>query len=99
MSKVQTWLSARTSASNCTLENAAVRREWSDLSVAQREEYINAVLCLQKKPSKAPKDQFPGALGRFDDFVGFHMTQAMMLHDPVGSCFYTLCFRSRTCRI
>jgi len=55
----------------------------SDLTVAQREEYIKAVLCLQNKPAKAPKDQIPGAKSRYDDFVATHMTQAMMLHDPV----------------
>lgn len=41
------------------------------------------MLCLQKLPPRAPKDKFPGALSRFDDFVAFHMTEAMMLHDPV----------------
>ncbi len=51
----------------------------SDLSIQEREEYTRAVLCLQKKPPKAPKDKIPGALGRFDDFVGYHMTNAMML--------------------
>jgi len=55
----------------------------SDLTVPQREAYISAVLCLQKLPPRAPKDKFPGALSRFDDFVAFHMTEAMMLHDPV----------------
>lgn len=43
------------------------------------------MLCLQKLPPRAPKDKFPGALSRFDDFVAFHMTEAMMLHDPVGT--------------
>ncbi len=42
------------------------------------------MLCLQKKPPKAPKDKIPGALNRFDDFVAFHMTNAMMLHDTVS---------------
>ncbi len=55
----------------------------SDLSVPEREEYIRAVLCLMSKPAKAPKDQFPGAVSRFDDFLAFHMTQAPALHSPV----------------
>ena len=55
----------------------------SDLTVPQREEYIAAVLCLMKRPAQAPKDRFPGALNRFDDFVAFHMTNAKVLHDPV----------------
>ena len=58
----------------------------SDLSVTEREDYVKAVLCLQSKPARAPADEFPGARNRFDDFVAFHMTQAMMLHDPVSPC-------------
>lgn len=61
----------------------------SDLSVPEREEYIAAVLCLMKRPSQAPKDEFPGALNRFDDFVAFHMTQAGPLHGPVRSLHET----------
>ena len=83
MPKVAEWMATKTTANNCTLENAAVRREWSDLSIPEREDYIKAVQCLMNKPSKAPKDIAPGALSRFDDFVATHATQAMMLHDPV----------------
>ena len=61
----------------------------SDLSVQEREDYINAVLCLQSKPSQIPKGQVPGALSRFDDFVATHITQAPMLHDPVSSAVAT----------
>ncbi|KAK4447184.1 tyrosinase [Podospora aff. communis PSN243] len=66
---------------NCTLANAGVRREWADLSIEEREEYVAAVNCLMKLPPQAPKDRFPGALSRFDDFVAYHMTHAMELHD------------------
>ncbi|KAI1371809.1 Di-copper centre-containing protein [Hypoxylon crocopeplum] len=66
---------------NCTLENAVVRREWSDLSETQRQEYVAAVTCLMKLPPKADKTRFPGAMSRFDDFVAYHMTHAMQLHD------------------
>lgn len=81
MPKVEAWMAKKAGTTNCTLENAAVRREWSDLSVPEREEYIKAVLCLQSKPARAPKDQVPGALSRYDDFVATHATLAMMLHD------------------
>ncbi len=53
----------------------------SDLSVPQREEYIAAVQCLMKLPSTLPRDKYPGALSRFDDFVAFHMLHAAQLHD------------------
>ena len=53
----------------------------SDLSETQREEYVSAVKCLMKLPPKSDKTRFPGALSRYDDFVAYHMTHAMQLHD------------------
>ncbi|CAP65729.1 uncharacterized protein PODANS_7_690 [Podospora anserina S mat+] len=87
MPKVQAWLDKQHKAgkaTNCTLENAAVRQEWSDMTVEARQEYVRAVLCLQKKPPRAPKDKVPGSLSRFDDFVATHMTQAGELHGPTN---------------
>ncbi|KAI1505972.1 hypothetical protein F5X99DRAFT_415647 [Biscogniauxia marginata] len=78
--KFEEWVAKNPAESGCTLETAVKRMEWSDLTVEQREEYINAVLCLQKLPPKAPRDLFPGALSRYDDFVGTHMTTAVQLH-------------------
>ncbi|KAI1813017.1 hypothetical protein GGS20DRAFT_586881 [Poronia punctata] len=65
----------------CTLETAKVRREWSDMSEVQRQEYVAAVKCLMKLPPTVDKERFPGALSRYDDFVAYHMTHAMQLHD------------------
>jgi tyrosinase len=82
--KVEAFLAKKVAAgtnNNCTLANAAVRREWADLSVTEREEYVAAVQCLMKLPPKAPKDKYPGALSRYDDFVAYHMTHAAELHD------------------
>lgn len=85
MPNVEAWMAQRAgNTNNCTLENAAVRREWSDLSIDERKEYIAAVKCLMSKPAKAPKDEVPGALSRFDDFVATHMTMAPMLHSPAN---------------
>ncbi len=50
----------------------------------QRADFINATLCLMKAPGKAPKDQFPGAKSRYDDFMAYHMTNAGTLHDTIG---------------
>ncbi len=55
----------------------------SDLSNEQREEYVGAVKCLMKLPPQSPKERFPGALNRFDDFVAYHMTHAAQLHDTI----------------
>ncbi|KAL7627948.1 hypothetical protein AAE478_002144 [Parahypoxylon ruwenzoriense] len=84
MPNVEAWVAKKITAgenNNCTLENAAVRREWSDLSNEEREEYVAAVKCLMKLPPKSDQTRFPGALSRFDDFVAYHMTHAMKLHD------------------
>ncbi|KAK3312280.1 hypothetical protein B0H66DRAFT_632904 [Apodospora peruviana] len=82
--KVEAFLNKKIAAgknNGCTLENAAVRREWSDMSIPDREEYVRAVTCLMKLPAKADKNKFPGAISRFDDFVAYHMTHAGVLHD------------------
>lgn len=54
------------------------------MTVEARQEYVRAVLCLQKKSPRAPKDKVPGSLSRFDDFVATHMTQAGELHGPTN---------------
>lgn len=84
MPKVDAYMAKKISAgknNKCTLETAAVRREWSDMSEAQRQEYTAAIKCLTKLPPRSDKTRFPGALSRYDDFVAFHMTHAMELHD------------------
>jgi tyrosinase len=54
-----------------------------DMTIPQREEYIQAVLCLQTLPPKADKTKYPGVMNRYDDFVLTHETQAMHLHSTV----------------
>ncbi|KAI1652510.1 Di-copper centre-containing protein [Daldinia decipiens] len=84
MPKVEAWLAKKIATetnNNCTLENAVVRREWSDLPEESRQEYVAAVKCLMKLPPTVDKERFPGALSRYDDFVAYHMTHAMQLHD------------------
>ncbi|KAL2181126.1 uncharacterized protein P884DRAFT_312111 [Thermothelomyces heterothallicus CBS 202.75] len=52
----------------------------SDLSVAEREEYIAAVKCLQSASPKSSKQQVPGVRSRFDDFVATHINQTDSIH-------------------
>ncbi|KAJ2996177.1 hypothetical protein NUW58_g1055 [Xylaria curta] len=87
MPKIEAYMAKKIAAgknNKCTLETAAVRREWSDMSEAQRQEYTGAINCLLKLPPKSDKKKFPGALNRYDDFVAFHMTHAMQLHDNLN---------------
>ncbi|CAI6333741.1 unnamed protein product [Periconia digitata] len=80
LAKFEAYLAKKNSTHGCTLQTAAKRQEWHDLSIAQREEYIRAVICLQSKPPKANQTQYPGVMNRYDDFVLTHETQAMHLH-------------------
>ncbi|KAL2212969.1 Di-copper centre-containing protein [Sarocladium strictum] len=74
----------RNASPGCTLENAAVRREWGDLSVAERKEYSKAVQCLQNKPAKTPSNVAAGAKSRFDDFVVTHIQQTGTIHNTAN---------------
>ncbi|KAM5344156.1 hypothetical protein ACJ41O_012693 [Fusarium nematophilum] len=69
--KLKAFLRENPSSGGCTLEKAARRREWSDLSVKEREDYTDAVLCLQSLPPKSSSADVPGARSRYDDFANF----------------------------
>jgi hypothetical protein len=58
----------------------AVRREWISLNTTEKEEYINAVLCLYYKASKLPEGQVPGAINRRDNFTAVHINQTFGIH-------------------
>ncbi|MCJ1314108.1 hypothetical protein MMC25_007788 [Agyrium rufum] len=57
-----------------------VRRAWTSLSLAERKEYTEAVICLSKKPSMIPAGQIPGAINRRDDFTAVHINQTFGVH-------------------
>ncbi|VUC36769.1 unnamed protein product [Clonostachys rosea] len=67
-------------SNGCSIFNASVRRDWKYLSSNERKDYINAVLCLTKKPSKADPAFAPGARTRYDDFVAVHINQTLSIH-------------------
>ncbi|KAF2189202.1 Di-copper centre-containing protein [Zopfia rhizophila CBS 207.26] len=69
-----------TRSNTCTKDNIAVRKEYGDLSKDERKEYIRAVQCLLKEPSKLSATQYPGAKSRFDDFVVIHMNMTPSVH-------------------
>ncbi|KAK4153158.1 hypothetical protein C8A00DRAFT_43885 [Chaetomidium leptoderma] len=69
---------------SCTYETAVKRREWSNLSVQERKDYTDAVLCLMSKPALTSA-QAPGAKSRFDDYVVIHIQQTPRNH---GSTFF-----------
>ncbi|KAB5582305.1 hypothetical protein GE09DRAFT_1197762 [Coniochaeta sp. 2T2.1] len=65
---------------SCTLDNVAVRREWSTLPPADRKSYTAAVNCLMSLPSRNDPLTVPGAKSRFDDFVAVHINQTLSIH-------------------
>ncbi|KAL1970846.1 hypothetical protein VTN77DRAFT_2680 [Rasamsonia byssochlamydoides] len=75
-----TTASLSNSTSGCTLDNLQIRKEWSDFSTAEKKAYINAVLCLQSKPSITPFELAPGAKTRYDDFIVTHINQTLEIH-------------------
>ncbi|EOO04223.1 putative tyrosinase central domain-containing protein [Phaeoacremonium minimum UCRPA7] len=84
ITKLASYLKQNPASNGCTLETASIRKEWTDLSVAQREEYIAAVKCLQSAPSKSSATEIPGARSRFDDFVAVHIQQTDSIHNTAN---------------
>ncbi|TGZ82811.1 Di-copper centre-containing protein [Ascodesmis nigricans] len=56
-----------------------VRREWRTLSKTQKKSFIDAVLCLAKKP-KEKGSSIGGARTRWDEFQGIHNEQTPFIH-------------------
>jgi len=55
----------------------------STLSKPDRKKFIDAVLCLAKKPQKTPASQGTGVRSRYDDFVLTHIQQSFTIHGTV----------------
>ncbi|ORX98727.1 hypothetical protein BCR34DRAFT_593116 [Clohesyomyces aquaticus] len=64
----------------CTKEKLIVRREYGNLTLAERAQYVAAVQCIMTKPSKMSASQFPGVKNRYDDFVAIHLQQTLNIH-------------------
>ncbi|WDK13942.1 hypothetical protein CGRA01v4_05223 [Colletotrichum graminicola] len=64
----------------CTWNNVRIRREWGSLSRQDKLDYIEAVKCLQSKPSRTPSSEAAGAKTRFDDFLATHINQTTTIH-------------------
>lgn len=67
----------------CTSKNVQVRRDWRAFSSSEKKSFINAVLCLQKKPARTPPELASGAKTRYDDFVATHINQTGQVHYSV----------------
>lgn len=47
----------------------------------ERIDYTNSVKCMMKLPPKTPKEALPGATSRYDDFVGTHINNTLLIHN------------------
>lgn len=56
-----------------------VRREWGDLSRRERRKYIDAVLCLQHRPSQLDHALY-NTTTRYEDFVVAHINATRHVH-------------------
>ena len=57
------------------------------LTTTEKSNYIAAVKCLMKKPSiYGAGTNIPGAVNRYDDFHGVHISQTMSIH-------FVVCYR------
>ncbi|KAI9152191.1 N-acetyl-6-hydroxytryptophan oxidase ivoB [Paramyrothecium foliicola] len=68
------------SGNTCNIFTATVRKDWAALSAKERTSYINAVKCLQKKPSKSDRTWAPGVRSRYDDFLAIHIDKTPQIH-------------------
>ncbi|GKZ31311.1 hypothetical protein AbraIFM66950_011705 [Aspergillus brasiliensis] len=67
----------------CQLENAQVRREWRSLTLTERKEFTDAIVCLQSLPtniSAEEKETFQGVQTRYDEFVATHINLTAHIH-------------------
>lgn len=67
-------------STTCTKAKLQVRKEWGDITAAEKKAYIAAVLCLIQKPSKLNPTNYPGAKSRYDDFVAVHIKNSLTIH-------------------
>ncbi|KAI1862675.1 uncharacterized protein JN550_010012 [Neoarthrinium moseri] len=66
-------------SASCAGKDVLVRKEWRSLPKPERLDYINAVKCLMKKPSKNG-GVYAGAKSRYDDFLALHIVETDLIH-------------------
>ncbi|KAH6684269.1 hypothetical protein B0J14DRAFT_664116 [Halenospora varia] len=68
----------------CSKDTLAIRKEFGDMTTAERDDYTSSVKCLMKAPSKLSATSYPGAKTRYDDFVVVHINMTMSVHSTAN---------------
>ncbi|PGH23715.1 hypothetical protein AJ80_02143 [Polytolypa hystricis UAMH7299] len=64
----------------CTKDNIVFRKEWRFISKNDRKDYIDAVYCVQSKPSLYDEKVAPGSKNLFDSFSLVHINLTHLAH-------------------
>ncbi|KAE8374837.1 hypothetical protein BDV26DRAFT_295598 [Aspergillus bertholletiae] len=67
----------------CRPEHAQIRKEWRELTQQERQEFTNAVQCLQSIPTTLSADLrqiYPGVHTRYDEFQATHINLTKVIH-------------------
>lgn len=64
-------------STTATCSNPRVRQEWDSYSDSDRQAFVDAIRCLQRRP---PSGQFSQSKSRYEDFVALHQTLTPNIH-------------------
>ncbi|KAI1427744.1 hypothetical protein F5Y12DRAFT_150690 [Xylaria sp. FL1777] len=73
---------AAAAAGTCNPSNPHVRFEWDNYSLSDRTAFVEAIKCLQNKPSGG--SQFTGAQNRYEDLVAVHRDMTVNIHQTAA---------------
>ena len=69
-------------AATCDASNANVRFEWDNYSNSDRTAFVEAIKCLQNKPSGG--SQYTGSQSRYEDLVSVHRDMTANIHQTAA---------------
>ncbi|TVY39261.1 Tyrosinase-like protein [Lachnellula subtilissima] len=96
ISNLATWAADGNINGTCTLENAAVRKEWGNLTETERSNYTSS-FPVQSLGESLKAFEYPGAtladITSYDDFLYQHINQTLTIHNT--ACYNTFILLSQ----
>ncbi|KAI0529892.1 hypothetical protein GGR58DRAFT_281174 [Xylaria digitata] len=74
--------SGDTAAATCNPSNSHVRFEWDNYSRSDRTAFVQAIKCLQNKPSGGSK--YSGSQNRYEDLISVHRDMTADIHQTAA---------------